>query len=103
MLDDMIKCVIMPLFAEVIDKPHLKPLDSHYSFDLAGSHLLCERTHAGGVLTDERAAGIWGSIHFMEHEKYLLYLWHKLLGVPFISPDPNGAVDNTTVPVLMRV
>lgn len=35
-LDDMVKCVIMPLFIEVIDKPQLKPLDSHYTFDLSG-------------------------------------------------------------------
>lgn len=41
----------MPVFIEVTDKPRLKPLDSHFSFDLVGFYLSV-RTSDGGVLTD---------------------------------------------------
>lgn len=73
MFQDVAKCVIMPLFNEVTDKPRLKPLDSHFIFDLSGSTSVFAPPRWANVRRrgvnrrSERAAGVWWSTHFKEH------------------------------------
>lgn len=89
------ECVIMPLFNEVTDKPWLKPLDNHFTFDLSGYTLVFTPPQWANARLQgvnrrtsfkerwlERAAGTRLSTH-LKKQTCPLYLRHKLLYVPF--------------------
>lgn len=115
MLQDVSKCVIMPLFTEVTDKPRLKPLDSHLTFDLSGfpsvfAPPLWANTRRHGANRQvrfeerwlERAAGIRWSLTSKSTNVSVAQIAVRPVLV-FISAFLNGAVDSITVPVLLRV